>query len=149
MGQHNHTRRFCSQTAAIPTAIKRDSKSRTLHSQPDRRRPQRSKKTRNFNRQTLEKVENRQIEFDLRVTLLLVDDGEKKTKLIIRPLGRRDDRPYRRIRRHRRRADSDTTMPTATPPPLPQIEEEGRNYKKNQRKQWREQRRFDDGTGES
>ena len=50
--------------------------------------PKELRKNRNFNHQTLENMENRQIEFDLRVILRLVNDEEKKTKLIIRPLGR-------------------------------------------------------------
>ena len=40
--------------------------------------PKEKKKTSDFNHQTLEKVENRQIVFDLRFILRLVDDGRKK-----------------------------------------------------------------------
>ena len=40
--------------------------------------PKEKKKTSDFNHQTLEKVKNRQIVFDLRFILRLVDDGRKK-----------------------------------------------------------------------
>ena len=115
MGQQNRTRRFPSQTAAIPTIIQRDRKSKKSHTRPDRRRPQRIKSTRKFEQQTLENAEIGQLEFDLRVILCLFDD-KGKTKLIVKPLRRREDKRHRRTRRHRRKTDNNKIMPTATAP---------------------------------
>ena len=114
--EHDRTRRLPPQTAAIPTLIQRDSRSRKSHARSDQRRPQRTKTTSDFNYHTPEKVENRQIVFDLSFILRLVDDGKKTTELIIRPIGRRYNKSHRRTRRHLRRADSNNTMPTATSP---------------------------------
>ena len=152
MGQHDRTRRFPAQTAAIPTSIQRDSRSRTSHARPDRRRPQRIKRIRNFDRQPLENLDHRQIECDMRVILLLVDNEGRRTKLSIRPadkrnpqisrigrrtkgvrnprsLGRREYTAHRRAGRPRRRSDIKITMPTATPASAPSAAERRRGLK--------------------
>ena len=79
--EHDRTRRFLPQTAASPTSIQRDSRSRKSHARSDQRRPQRIKTTSDFNYHTPEKVENGQIVFDLRFTLRPTDDKKKRWSL--------------------------------------------------------------------
>ena len=115
--EHDRTRRLPPKTAAIPTLIQRDSRSKS-HARSDQQRPQRTKTTIDLNYHNPEKVENGQIVFDMRFTLCPTDNGTKTTELFIRPIVRRYKKAHRRTRRNLRRADSNNTMPTETPPSL-------------------------------